>query len=71
MGWWADVDRWIALAELACHLLHQQTAAYDSAEPPPLLQVEEALEQFIAAVEGLFDKHKAAAGHAETKLTVY
>lgn len=40
-------------------------------EEPTNEQVEEALEQFIAAVEGLFDKHKAAAGHAETKLTVY
>ncbi|KAL4451792.1 hypothetical protein ABPG75_007454 [Micractinium tetrahymenae] len=40
-------------------------------EEPTNEQVEKYLEQFIAAVERLFDEHKAAAGHADTELTVY
>ena len=39
------------------------------ADPSPQL-VQRYLQQYIAALQALFDKHKAAAGHARATLSI-
>ena len=34
-------------------------------------EVQQYLQQYIAAIEGIFERHKAAAGHPNATLTVY
>lgn len=41
------------------------------AATPLLRQVDQYLQQFIAELQGLFEAHKAAAGHGASTLTVY
>lgn len=38
---------------------------------PSAEEVERYLQQYIAAIERIFEQHKAAAGHPAAKLTIY
>ena len=60
-----------AAAQVPMHVVIGRPIAVPQEADPSPETVQRYLKQYIAAIEGLFERYKAAAGHPAATLTVY
>lgn len=61
----------VACAQVPMHVVIGRPIQVPTEADPSQETVQRYLQQYIAAIEGLFERYKAAAGHADATLTVY